>query len=191
MKTRKASCCSPQPEVRSIVHVRLVAVVDLAAQQLGQGEPAGHWPMREEYWGHVTAVHQPQLTWWTWCRSCWAPRRWRAWWCWRRGPAAAWRAGRAPWSPTRRCWWGTWSRVTCHVSRSGDMSPAWHWSRCLQSQQRHGTIDRDFPIILSAVRAGVPSYSDCKRCLTMLGQSFGLFYSMSIIICCTQKIFSY
>ena len=112
MKTRKANCCSPQPEVRPIVHVRLVAVVDLAAQQLGQGEPAAHWPMREEYWGHVTAVHQPQLTWWTWCRSCWAPRRWRAWWCWRRGPAAASRAGRAPWSPTRRCWWGTWSRVT-------------------------------------------------------------------------------
>ena len=35
---------SPEPEVRPVVHVGLVAVVDLAAKHLGQGEPRAEGP---------------------------------------------------------------------------------------------------------------------------------------------------
>ena len=39
------SCCSsPEPEVRPVVHVGLVAVIDLAAEELGQGEPGAEGP---------------------------------------------------------------------------------------------------------------------------------------------------
>ena len=35
---------SPEPEVRPVVHVWLVTVVDLASEQLGQGEPRAEGP---------------------------------------------------------------------------------------------------------------------------------------------------
>ena len=35
---------SPEPEVRPVVHVWLVSMVDLASEQLGQGEPRAEGP---------------------------------------------------------------------------------------------------------------------------------------------------
>ena len=35
---------SPEPEVRPVVHVWLVSMVDLTAEQLGQGEPRAEGP---------------------------------------------------------------------------------------------------------------------------------------------------
>ena len=39
---------APEPEVRPVVHVGLVAVVDLAAKHLGQGEPRAEGPRPAE-----------------------------------------------------------------------------------------------------------------------------------------------
>ena len=36
--------CLPEPKVRLIVHVRLVSMINLAAEQLGECEPGGESP---------------------------------------------------------------------------------------------------------------------------------------------------
>ena len=51
---------SPEPEVRPVVHVWLVSVIDLAAEHLGQGEPRAEGPGPAE--PHPDHLNQSELS---------------------------------------------------------------------------------------------------------------------------------
>ena len=51
---------SPEPEVRPVIHVWLVSVIDLAAEHLGQGEPRAEGPGPAE--PHPDHLNQSELS---------------------------------------------------------------------------------------------------------------------------------